>query len=555
MLEPLKKAYTSIEDAYYSFMEWLQEHGVPVFDYFVKPLEEKGIPSFPVLFLLITGLLAAVFLLVSGVAAGPRDVSITVVANSSAIDGALVELLLEGSVFDSQTTIKGRSFFQSVPAVNLEVHVNKTGYPVAFRTLRADMRSLRVDLTQIGTHLVSDTGDSLVLYVVERTGGQPVAGASIRYNSAVKTGQELTDLEGKAELPKAPLTNIRVFKPGYFEEVLTVRNVGTMTVFLTRIGQTISDFSDLPPLEKDSDAISPIGPGSFVTATVNVKESQLGYPVNASVSIYSVDSEILAQGSSEGGSVIFRLAPGPTAYVAALADGYALYDGSSLAQPMTQDVTFNVLLDRFGTSNSCPEGQTCGWVCSDASCECAPGGSCGWVCPEGVNCLGCPQGQDCSQGCPQGQNCEVPPAGGNGQVCPAGQTCGWLCPSGQTCNCPPGGSCGWVCPAGTNCVGCPAGVDCSGGCPSGLVCIAPTPTPSSNPPGCVNPTCGWVCPSGTSCSCSPGGSCGRVCPAGVTCQGCPLGADCTGGCPAGRVCTAPTPVPSPSPSPVIPPGC
>src|SRR3989344_1714801 len=56
--ESLSGVYAKIEDSFYSFLDFLEEKGLPVYSV-VNPLEERGVPFFPVFVLAI--LVLAVF--------------------------------------------------------------------------------------------------------------------------------------------------------------------------------------------------------------------------------------------------------------------------------------------------------------------------------------------------------------------------------------------------------------------------------------------------------------------------------------------------------------
>ena len=58
LLGGLKKIYYGIEDRYYGFCDFLENHGLKIYEWFVNPIEDRGIPSFPffvLLFALVFG--------------------------------------------------------------------------------------------------------------------------------------------------------------------------------------------------------------------------------------------------------------------------------------------------------------------------------------------------------------------------------------------------------------------------------------------------------------------------------------------------------------------
>ena len=57
----LLKAYFTLEDKYYGLMDFLEKLKIPVYEFFIHPIENRRIPSFPVflIILIIVILLAA----------------------------------------------------------------------------------------------------------------------------------------------------------------------------------------------------------------------------------------------------------------------------------------------------------------------------------------------------------------------------------------------------------------------------------------------------------------------------------------------------------------
>ena len=57
MASGLKEWYYAIEDKYYDLMDSLEDK-MHVYEWFVNPLEDKGVPSFPVFVLIVLALIA-----------------------------------------------------------------------------------------------------------------------------------------------------------------------------------------------------------------------------------------------------------------------------------------------------------------------------------------------------------------------------------------------------------------------------------------------------------------------------------------------------------------
>ena len=114
---PLKKIYFAVEDQYYAAKDFLdQKLRIPVYKFFVEPIEVNGVPSFPfaVLMLMMLAISAAWLLMAPQTA----DVSISLKSASTggAVGGAQVTLLIDGSEFGQATSgDDGTASFGGVP--------------------------------------------------------------------------------------------------------------------------------------------------------------------------------------------------------------------------------------------------------------------------------------------------------------------------------------------------------------------------------------------------------------------------------------------------------
>ncbi len=113
--ESLKQAYFAVEDQYYAVMDFFdQKIGLPVYKFFVDPIENNGVPSFPFALLLLALATGGAFLLLS-----PSSVDLSVTVRSAegvAIQGATVTAFVGGSEFGTQVSSpKGEAVFKGIP--------------------------------------------------------------------------------------------------------------------------------------------------------------------------------------------------------------------------------------------------------------------------------------------------------------------------------------------------------------------------------------------------------------------------------------------------------
>ncbi|MEM0476008.1 MAG: carboxypeptidase-like regulatory domain-containing protein, partial [Candidatus Norongarragalinales archaeon] len=121
--------YEQLEEKYYALMEKLR-----LVDVFVRPIEERGIPSFPIavllLVLIVTGVAFAAWTFFAVPPSQPvQAFRITVrSADGSLLDGALVEVWDGSDKIASKQTRKGVASFDSLPAKTLTVRASKAGF-------------------------------------------------------------------------------------------------------------------------------------------------------------------------------------------------------------------------------------------------------------------------------------------------------------------------------------------------------------------------------------------------------------------------------------------
>ncbi|MFH0835579.1 MAG: carboxypeptidase-like regulatory domain-containing protein, partial [Candidatus Micrarchaeota archaeon] len=135
-MEPEQKQggiYHALEEKYYAFMDFLEQKlHLPVYKYFVDPLESRGIPSFPVFVLLIFLLLALLyFLFFAGSSQGFEGRLLVTVLDdkSKPVEGALVSVYFNDEEVDSgQTYDDGVIPFTGLQPIVYTVKASKTGY-------------------------------------------------------------------------------------------------------------------------------------------------------------------------------------------------------------------------------------------------------------------------------------------------------------------------------------------------------------------------------------------------------------------------------------------
>jgi|GEM_PF-1142553 len=221
-VDPFKQAYFSVEDKYYELMDYLEDKvRVPVYEYFVEPIEKNGIPSFPigVLALLLVGL--GLFMFATG-AGQTSTVSISLLsASGKIVDGATVTLYLgdstNGDVLGTTTSSNGKATFSGVP-LGKELYVtvsaaNFKDYSYSIGPVTADTPSIKISLEDV------EKQPSVYRLTVVDEDGLPIAGAVVKAKSlaGVQVGVYNTDAKGiaKIQLPSTDSLLVAITRTGF----------------------------------------------------------------------------------------------------------------------------------------------------------------------------------------------------------------------------------------------------------------------------------------------------------------------------------------------------
>ncbi|PIZ91648.1 hypothetical protein COX85_02670, partial [Candidatus Micrarchaeota archaeon CG_4_10_14_0_2_um_filter_55_9] len=142
--------YSSLEEKWYGFCDSLQEKGLRVYDWFVDPVERRGIPSFPVALALIVLILGASFLFLTSLAGGmpaSQAFSVKVLSGGQDVDDAYVKVYdSEGNYVTSVKTEKGLAELELEAGKEYELTVSKTGFETVTKTIRTEDGLLKVEL-------------------------------------------------------------------------------------------------------------------------------------------------------------------------------------------------------------------------------------------------------------------------------------------------------------------------------------------------------------------------------------------------------------------------
>ena len=323
-VDPLKQAYFSVEDKYYELMDFFEDKvRVPVYEYFVEPIEKNGIPSFPIGILLVLLLGLGIFMVATGGAAQTGDVTISLLsASGQAVNGATVTLYVgdseEGEQLDTVTSSNGRAVFSGVPlgqplfvtvsAANYKDYSNALGTVASGTTKKISLENAAAQLPTFRLTVVDDSGN-------------PLPGVLVKCNSLADVPFNGGSTNSKGILLIQPPSS------------------DTFLVTLSKTGyQAKTDYS-IDPLDKmQTITLSPL----VVSATkakviVKVSNSQQ-QSVQAQVTFTSSYGTILDSAKTSGGQAELNVEVGATGVVSATAYGADAGKYEQYYYPDTYDV-------------------------------------------------------------------------------------------------------------------------------------------------------------------------------------------------------------------------
>ncbi len=337
----LESAYFWCEDRYYDLMDALDRSGVPVYKYFINPLESNKIPSFPVAVFSLVFLALLLFLLFGSPAQSSAVLSVSVTSGGKPLAGANVSVTIGAELGNFAITgNNGKVTFQDIPTKTaLTVAASKGGVS-ANKTLQLrGPKTVSLELKKIGS---MKEGDFLLVTVLDEE-GQAVEGAKIEYydSDLTKLGTLSSDSYGTAKIPsdgERVMVYLDVSKQGFQSQTGqgVYMSARTHTVRLIRVSE--------PPIINQ-----------LVSVTVNVKNAAGAGVKDATVVLYNADAsrEVSRAKTDSSGKASFEDAVQVGTFVfanvefydAALSAQYLEHRGSSDAKSAEDDPTvINVAL-------------------------------------------------------------------------------------------------------------------------------------------------------------------------------------------------------------------
>ncbi|MFH1257991.1 MAG: carboxypeptidase-like regulatory domain-containing protein, partial [Candidatus Micrarchaeota archaeon] len=212
--ESLNELYEKIEDGYYSACDYIEKQlKLPIYESFINPIEDRGIPSFPiVIFLFLLMISGAAFLLLNSPS---TSLKVIVVSEGENINGASVTLT-SGTLARTIETKDGAAQFNNLPkGKDAKIVVSKQGFGDEERSFKIGSAPLLKIILTPGSG-----GAGFEVAVVDFSNA-PLGGATVAYSYNGKDGEvadtAATGSNGIAALqsPSGTDVTIQVSLSGY----------------------------------------------------------------------------------------------------------------------------------------------------------------------------------------------------------------------------------------------------------------------------------------------------------------------------------------------------
>ncbi|NYZ75348.1 carboxypeptidase regulatory-like domain-containing protein [Candidatus Micrarchaeota archaeon] len=328
----LMKAYFSAEDAYYKLADFLQKKlHIPVYKYYIEPIENTGTPSFPV----TLALLAAILLLIGvAIVGAPRlAFQVTVMHGSIPVEGAQVTLSGGNYYVELATDDNGVALFEDLQdGAKLDLAVNKEGYRSKQATITVKKEGTTVKLFREGEAETGAGGEVSVSVVVTNDAGAPVGGASVSYQFEQQANAGSTDSEGRYAFgaTQGTAVSVTVSKTGFQTATssFTASEGFSKTIALTLLSTDPRLGLRGTGLPVPSDGVNTNGSGDteYSGITVEVKGKNGTNYTSARVRLYNArnDAKINeATATARQAAAFSRIAVGTEVYAIAEATGFS----------------------------------------------------------------------------------------------------------------------------------------------------------------------------------------------------------------------------------------
>jgi hypothetical protein len=317
------KIYFALEDVYYKIMDQLNKV-IPVYDYFITPIESRGVPSFPVAVIILLALIALVFLLLSPQAFLFKAM---VYSQSNPLSGVTVEVYdADGNkVAEEVTGANGISSFSNLSRVLLSFNASKEGFlPGGAWADLGKQDSVSIELSCGGGACAAPCSEDLDC----PSGVKCVSGFCTLWKCGDnKCDSALGETCSSCEKDCGPCAPIKCKAPQKYE-VSFKKCITTCEDVMPGQGATYNALSKRCEVTNNFDSTGDL--------YVHVTDSVTGMPVRARIELYDKNTRLKisftgSNASNQFGDLTAReITIDSMVYAIAVADGYWAYDGSVL---------------------------------------------------------------------------------------------------------------------------------------------------------------------------------------------------------------------------------
>ncbi len=329
----IRDLYFGVEEKYYQLMEGIQEKlHLPTIDWFVNPIESKGIPSMPILFFIAASIVIVTGILMLG-QGGVQDIRIVALAGGQLIPGVQVELLNERDevLRATSTDGKGTASFQGVAEGNYKLRVTDQGKAKTEEINLKEQQHKTIRLDDI--HVFNKT---IYFEVRDLITEDPISNAALTVSLNDVTENIITNEDGIAEYlvflksKEEVKTFVRVSSEGYYgqdsRQIITLKGKGKLSFRLVQVSDkpsaTAESCLDCLKLSENECAMQICNERSSENLIVSIRDKQTQEGVDATLEVFSEGLLLKSIPANYGSATISGLPLSTSLKIRARSPGY-----------------------------------------------------------------------------------------------------------------------------------------------------------------------------------------------------------------------------------------
>lgn len=309
--ESLAGVYSKAEESFYNFADWLDEKGIPVYSV-LTPMEENGIPAFPVAIAIVLLLVAALFWFFV-FPTSVTTIRLTITDDSAqALSGVTIKIVDESAKewFNGK---KGNGDSIELKGVSAGATLSFTGSKEGFET-DFTPQQVRGPIVEVSLRLAKQTENIIArMRLVDSKTGTAVPNAKVTFKWGISEVRQATsDQNGFVATPSVPANEeitVEVIADNYEPAMQTMR---------------FSNSNDVPAFSLEPKKTASFGSGNLIIKTFDKTTKEALSDVRIEISNPQTEQG-LALATTTNGQFALDLPLGTVYKIKASKPGYATF--------------------------------------------------------------------------------------------------------------------------------------------------------------------------------------------------------------------------------------